>query len=144
MREENGWRGELASGVLHLRGLDFWRLFPDAWTPPVENTGRKLEGKRKEEPRQAAPLTATISLQLFPLQPARPFLCGSSWVPPSSPASPRHNSTSSPILFRPGTSVPFCCCRIWGCHAIPSGFSSVSSLRQTVPYIKSPLFERTR
>ena len=60
--------------VLHFRGLDFWRLFPG--------------GKRKEEPPQAAPLTATIRLQLFPLQPDRPFLCGSFWVPPSSPPSP--------------------------------------------------------
>ena len=39
--------------VLHFGGLDFWRLFPGAWTPPAENTGRKSEGKRKEGQPQA-------------------------------------------------------------------------------------------
>ena len=72
----------------------------------------------------------------------------SSAVPSGShPAAHLLHSVTPPhpsILSSPGMFVPSCCCRIWGCHAILFGFSSISSLRQTVPYIRSPLFERTR
>lgn len=49
MGKETGWGGELALGSA-FRGPDFCRLFPGAWAPPTENSGRKLESKRREGP----------------------------------------------------------------------------------------------
>ena len=129
MRKENGWRGKLALGS----------AFQGAWLLEAVSRWQEEGGAASGstfDSNHTSSVVPAAARQTFPLR----FLLGPTQQPTFSTLTPPHPA----ILSSPGMFVPSCCCRTWGCHAILFGFSSISSLRQTVPYIRSPLFERTR